>query len=214
MDYSTDFSCYVNEDVKMFAKDLKEYDGTTLQYIGIMPINEELDQFIAHTESTDINNLISNLKELKRENFRDGYLTYIHGYIPKFNFEYELSLQEDLEKMGITDVFEQGKANLTNMTDDELAYINSAKHRANIEFSQDGIKAAATTMVGGRGGGEWYDYFFEIPVEEIDITFDKPYMFLIRDKKTSETWFVGTVYEPMNIEEETSSYAPLRLENE
>ena len=58
-------------------------------------------------------------------------------------------------------------------------------------------------MVGGAGAGDWYDYFFEMPTEEIDITFDKPYMFLIRDKKTGETWFVGTVYEPLDASEET-----------
>ena len=34
-------------------------------------------------------------------------------------------------------------------------------------------------------------------IEKIDLTFDKPYMFLIRDKETNEMWFVGTVYEPL-----------------
>lgn len=203
IDYSTDFSIYVDDEVKVFAKDLKEYDGTTLQYIGIMPTNEDLDSYVNSLEYTDVLELINNLKELKRENFKDGYLTYIHGYIPKFNFEYELNLLDDLKKMGIEDVFTEGKANLTNLTDDENAYINTAKHKANIEFTQDGIKAAAATMAGGGGAGGWYDYFFEMPTEDIDITFDKPYMFLIKDKDTNETWFVGTVYEPLNAEEET-----------
>ena len=48
---------------------------------------------------------------------------------------------------------------------------------------------------GSTSGG--FDYFFEVPVEEIDLTFDKPYMFLIRDKATGEVWFTGTVYEPI-----------------
>ena len=142
----------------------------------------------------------------KKENFKDGYLTYIHGYIPKFSFEYELSLKDDLKKMGVTDVFEQGKSNLSNMTDDDSLYIDSAKHKANIEFTQDGIKAAAATMAGGAGAGDWYDYFIDMPTENIDISFDKPYMFLIRDKKTGETWFVGTVYEPLDIKDEPASY--------
>lgn len=204
VNYSTDFSIYVDDDVKVFAKDLKEYDGTTLQYVGIMPINEDLDEYVNKIEYTDILNLVNNLKELKRENFKDGYLTYIHGHIPKFSFEYELNLIDDLKEMGVTDVFEQGKANLTNMTDEKNAYINTAKHKANIEFTQDGIKAAAATFVGGAGAGDWYDYLFDMPTEEIDITFDKPYMFLIRDKKTGETWFVGTVYEPLKWEEDNT----------
>ena len=54
-------------------------------------------------------------------------------------------------------------------------YINDAKHKANIEFTQDGIKAAAATFIGGYGAGEPFNYEFDVPVEEIDITFNKPY---------------------------------------
>ena len=33
--------------------------------------------------------------------------------------------------------------------------------------------------------------------EEIkEIKIDKPFLYLIRDKKTKEIWFLGTVYEP------------------
>lgn len=215
VDYTTDFSIYVDDNVKVFSKDLKEYDGTTLQYIGIMPIKEDLNNYISNISHTDILNLIDNLKELKRENFKDGYLTHIHGYIPKFSFEYDLALKDDLAQMGVTDVFEPGKANLTNLTDDNSAYIATAKHKANIEFTQDGIRAAAATEAGGAGAGAWYDYFIGMPTEEIDITFDKPYMFLIRDKETAETWFVGTVYEPLDANNETNYISPtIEAENE
>ena len=83
---SIDFSLYTDEDVKVFAKDLKEYNGTTLQYIGIMPINQDLDQYVKSVDSTKLNDIISNLKELKRENFKDGVITRIKGFIQKFNF--------------------------------------------------------------------------------------------------------------------------------
>ncbi len=202
--YSTDFSLYVDDNIKAFAKDLKEYDGTTLQYIGIMPIKDDLSDYITKAKSEDIQKIINNLKDLKNENFKEGYLTYIYGYIPKFNFEYDLNLKEDLKEMGITDVFELGKADLSNLTETNDTFISDAKHKANIEFTQDGIKAAAVTMVGGGGGGDWYDYLFEIPTEKIDITFDKPYMFIIRDKTTGETWFAGTVYEPTLWDEDTT----------
>ena len=101
--------------------------------------------------------------------------------------------------MGIEDVFDINKANLKKMLGDgEKQYIGDVKHKANIEFSNDGIKAAAVTAMGGFGattGG--FDYLYKIPVKEINITFDKPYMYLIRDKATGEVWFTGTVYEPI-----------------
>ncbi len=107
--------------------------------------------------------------------------------------------------MGIKDVFESGKANLTEICDDESTYIEEAVHKANIEFTQDGIKAAAATILGGKGAGEPFDYYYDVPVEDIDLTFDKPYMFLIRDKEKGEVWFAGTVYNPLLWEDEQNN---------
>ena len=87
---------------------------------------------------------------------------------------------------------------VSSETDPEKPYINVAIHKADIDFSNDGIKAAAVSAVGGAGaaGPEYFDYSWDVPVEEIDLTFDKPFLFLIRDKLTGEVWFTGTVYNP------------------
>lgn len=87
------------------------------------------------------------------------------------------------------------------MTNEGNTYISEAKHKANIEFTQDGIKAGAVTYGGGRGAGG-FEYLYDVPVEEINLTFDKPYLFIIRDKETGEVWFTGTVYEPLSVEDE------------
>lgn len=179
---SVDFSIYTDDKVKVFAKDLKEYNGTKLQYVGIMPINESLDKYVDNINEKDINKIIGNLKELKSENFKKGVITKITGYIPKFKFEYELNLKNDLNKLGVTDIFEKGKANLTEFSDNNELYVGNALHKANIEFTQEGIKATAATLEGGLGAGGSFDYVYDVPVEEIDLTFNKPYMFLIRDK--------------------------------
>lgn len=201
VDKSTDFSIYEDETVKAFAKDLKEYNGTTLQYVAIMPQEEELDTYIENVTAEDVNKVIDNLKDLKTENFEDGVVTQIVGYIPKFKFDYTLNIAEDLKDMGVEDVFTIDRANLKGITDEE-AYINKTIHKANIEFTQDGIKASAATFMGGAGAGDTFDYLYDVPVEKIDLTFNKPYMFIIRDKETGEVWFAGTVYEPLSIENE------------
>lgn len=200
VDKNTDFSIYEDKNVKAFAKDLKEYNGTTLQYVAIMP-EEDLDSYINNITAEEINEVINNLKELKSENFKEGVITQIVGYIPKFKFDYNLNLIEDLNDMGVKDVFDKDKANLKGITDDE-AYIGKAIHKANIEFTQDGIKASAATLGGGMGAGSMFDYIYDVPVEKINLNFDKPYMFIIRDKSTGEVWFAGTVYEPLSLEDE------------
>lgn len=203
IDASTDFSFYTDENIKVFAKSLKEYNGKQLEYIGIMPLNKNLDEYVKNITAQDINNLLGQLKKIELNNFKDGVVTKITGFIPKFKFDYELDLMNDLKTLGIKNVFEIGKANLKNITSDEL-YINKISHKSNIEFTQDGIKAAAITYAGGKGAGETFNYYFEVPVEEIDLTFDKPYMFIIRDKKTQEVWFTGTVYNPLLYKEDNT----------
>ena len=199
---TTDFYVYTDEEVKVFAKDLKEYDGVTLQYIGIMPTKENLDAFIEKVDMKKINGYISNLKDVDEyADFNDGVVTKIYGYIPKFKFEYDLELMKDLKSCGITDVFDMSKSDLSKMVEGK-AVISTVLHKANIEFTQDGIKAAAASMLGGEGAGMPFDYFFDVPIEEIDITFDNPYMFLIRDVETNEIWFAGSVYEPLSWDEE------------
>ena len=173
-----------------------------------MPTNEDLDNYISKVKVETINKYIENLKKLKADNFKEGVVTKISGFIPKFKFEYQLDLMNDLKKLGITNVFEEGKANLENISSDKSLYINGATHKANIEFTQDGIKAAAVTEFSAGGAGAPFDYLFDVPVEEIDLTFDKPYMFIIRDLNSGEVWFTGTVYNPLLYSLDTTNPIP------
>ena len=196
---STDFLVYEDEQVKSFAKDLQTYDGSTLQYVGILPKDVELTDYINNINKEEINKVINGLKEVNIDSFEEGYVTRIRGFIPFFDFEYSLKLKEDLQKLGIQDIFDSKKADLSKIIDDDDAYIGSAVHKANIEFSNDGIKAAAATALGGYGAasGPHFEHLFNVPVKEYDVNFNKPFMYLIRDKESGEVWFAGTVYEPI-----------------
>lgn len=196
IDNSTDFQFYTDDNVKVFAKDLKKYNGTTLQYIGIMPTNVSLTEYISNSKAEDLNQLINNLKDFQLSNFDSGFVTKIKGYIPIFNYNYDLNLMADLKEIGITDVFDANKADLSGITNTQ-EYIDKAVHKANINFSNEGIKASAITEGGGRGSaGCWFEHLYDVPVKVIDLTFDKPYVYIIRDKDSGEVWFMGTVYEP------------------
>ena len=209
-DSSTDYYVYYDDDVKVFAKDLKKYDGNTLQYVGIMPKEDSLSKFVEGLTVTKTTKYIDGLKELKNENFKDGVITQIDATIPLFKYEGSLNLKDDLEALGIKDVFSEEDADLSGVTkltkangDAHNSFIKVAKHNTTIDFSNEGIKASAATVLGGGigGGGPHFEYLWDVPVEKVDLTFDKPFMYLIRDKETGEIWFVGTVYEPTENKE-------------
>lgn len=195
---STDFRFLNNDEVKVFAKDLKTYNNISLEYIGIMPQKESLHNYINNLDASKINETLDNLKSITLEDFEEGVVTKISGYIPLFKYSYKFDLIEDLKNLGITDVFDQQKSDLSNLTTKKDSTISRAQHKATIEFSNDGIRAAAVNeFIGGGDTSCSFPYKYEIPVKEIDMTFDKPYMYIIRDKDTKEVWFVGTVYEPL-----------------
>ena len=193
-DSSTDFYYYVDDSIKVFAKDLKEYDGTQFQFVSILPKTESLSKYISKLTLSDVETLINKVKTVNYDDFEEGYITEIKGLFPTFSFTYDLNLDDDLKKIGVTDIFDINKANLCNIISDEAISVET-KHKSTIDLSNEGIKASAITLGGGLGAAGFYDYIFEVPVKTIELNFDKPFLFLIRNKDTNENWFVGTLYE-------------------
>jgi serpin B len=201
---------YEDDSVQVFAKRLKKYDESQLEFVAIMPKKQTLSDYLKSLRITQINELRNKAKPISEVAYNSDGKTKAFIKIPKFKFNTDLNLKNDLIKLGLTDVFgaNSNLSKMQNIISSEKLYVDDAKHKADIEFTEEGIKAAATTVLGGGGGGgEGYDYKFDIPIKEIDITFDKPYMFVIRDKKTGEVWFTGTVYEPWDINDEPGTIA-------
>jgi serpin B len=69
-----------------------------------------------------------------------------HLRIPKFKFESDIDLKSILTSIGLKRVFERQNAELSNITDRNLC-IDDIKHKAVIETTQAGIKAAGVTII-------------------------------------------------------------------
>ena len=142
--------------------------------------------------------LVAFIKSIELNNFEKGKITKITGKLPLFEMTYDLDIKSDLEKLGVQSIFKEGYARLDKLSTNKSSYISTIKHRANFEFSNEGIKASAATVGGGAGDMSCeFDYLFDVPVVEIDMNFDKLFMFILEDKKTKEVWFMGTVYDPI-----------------
>ena len=73
-------------------------------------------------------------------------------------------------------------------------YVSDALHKADIDFTEEGIKAAAVTVIS-------MDITSVIQEEPVKIDINKPFLYIIKDKNTNEIWFVGALYEPESWEE-------------
>ena len=159
-------------------------------------------EFIAFLPNKDVNNYIENLTEDDLE-YNDSLEVssdklIINVALPRFTYEYDLdNFINVLKTMGIKEAFDEKKADFTNMftPSDNLRnlYVAKAIHKTKIELNEKGTKAAAVTYI--ELDKETAAIIEEEP-KIINIEFNKPFVYLIRDSKTKEILFFGVTYEP------------------
>ena len=143
-------SYYKDDAVTAVRLGLKEYENMKLEFVAIMPEKRDLSDYIMNFSKDDFDNIIENIKY--SVSFTSANLN-----IPKFSSEYNLDFKNDLMRLGITDVFNRELANLSNMCDVKRAsdnlFFSDAYHKAKIDFTEAGIKAAAVTVFGAIDTG-------------------------------------------------------------
>lgn len=190
---SEDVSYYVDNNITALSMNLEEYDNVQMECVVIMP-NYNLHDYINSFSLDNLDKINKNLK--KASDTKAG----LDISIPRFSYDYDLSLKDDLIDLGVKDAFDSSLADFSNMTDKSEFYVSEALHKANIDFSEKGVKAAAATVIYMTDGMALEE---EKPIE---ININKPFMYIIRDKETNEIWFVGTVYQPNLWENDKADY--------
>ena len=107
--------------------------------------------------------------------------------VPKFNIQTSADLRPGLENMGITDLFQLGKADFSAAFD-VPAFITAANQAVQVEVDEQGVKAAAYIELPGAGAAA-------PPEEIIDFILDRPFLFVIADS-SGIPLFAGTVNQP------------------
>ncbi|MBR2726040.1 hypothetical protein IKE87_02115 [Candidatus Saccharibacteria bacterium] len=172
-----------NEDETIVSLPLSSKSTANLEFAAIMP-KADLASYIKDLTPVELQKTLDNLASAS--DVSGG----VEVNIPKFKFDYELEFKKDLENLGIVNAFSVGTANFSKLSTSRL-YVNDAVHKANIDFSESGIEAAAVTT---------FSLDSKAIITEDDslvrLTFDHPFLFVIRDRANDAVWFTGTVYTP------------------
>ena len=108
--------------------------------------------------------------------------------LPKFTFESEFNLSEALKSMGMTGAFDSDKADFSGMTSQYDLFISDVIHKAFVAVDEKGTEAAAATAV-----------IMEATMAiqyDVNLTIDRPFIFIIRDKPSGQILFMGRVLNP------------------
>ena len=139
-------------------------------------------------DGTDVDAFIETLDQSKWDAIIGGlYQGKAEVYFPKFRMEWEDTLNDDLRAMGMENAFCEGCANFLRMSPigDQL-FISFVKQNTFVNVNEEGTEAAAVTTVG-----------IEVTSARPSIRFDRPFVFVIRERLSGTILFMGKVAVPV-----------------
>jgi serpin B len=108
--------------------------------------------------------------------------------LPRFRLERGIELKEVLSGMGMPDAF-TGGADFSGMTGRREPYLSAVIHKAFVDVNEEGTEATAATGVVMRP--------LAAPVDRaVEFRADRPFLFLIRERRTGSILFLGRVTDP------------------
>ncbi len=147
------------------------YGTGDLSMVALLP--EDLDAFVGEVTQDSLQAIFDSITE-------QG----IHLDLPKFSFSSDVHLDATLQAMGIRSAY-GGGADFSGMTGGSGLWLDTVQHEAFIEVDEEGTEAHAATGAGmALSHGP-------------SIVFDKPFMFVIRDRSTGAILFIGRVTNPL-----------------
>ncbi len=143
-------------------------------------ISENIDDvktsmYLIKTNSTDIENIIKTSYDYQR----------IALSVPKFKVDYSADITELLDLKLATNKALADFTGMMNLTPNDDLWIDKILHKTFISVDEEGTEAAAVTSVMMAGATS------AKPEEPIEVKFDEPFYFAIRDDSNGEILFMG-----------------------
>lgn len=116
--------------------------------------------------------------------------------LPKFDIAYDTDLVEDMQSLGVTDVFSFDKADMSNITTATKQFsprntaVTEINHAARVTIDEDGLRAVAYTVIEAPSYG-----MPGTPPKEVDFVLDRPFVFVITSRDGLPL-FSGVVEQP------------------
>jgi serpin B len=152
------------------------YGRQNFSMVIILPDNS-LEDYLPDFDNADWSSITAALDAVEEP----GEVEMI---MPKFKFEYEKYLNEQLRSLGMLDAFDPDLADLSAISDDDI-YVSFVKQNTFVEVNEEGTEAAAVTTIG-----------IDVTSMPPSYAIDKPFLFAIRERMTNTLLFIGKVEEP------------------
>lgn len=161
---------------------MKPYSGSKYNFAVLLP-NEGIDiyEYIAGLTGEELMDTLSTPQ-----------LGMVMATLPKFSYEYELTMNDVLKELGMPSAFSGDTADFSKMAHSSRGniYIGDVLHKTFISVDELGTKAGAVTKVQMNDESA--------PMSEWVVTLNRPFVYMIIDNETMLPIFIGTVLDITN----------------
>ncbi|MDD3187659.1 MAG: serpin family protein [Bacilli bacterium] len=178
---------YIESDKAVgIIKPYATYDGVDLEYVAILP-NDNVFDYVNQFDENEF-------KTLMDSEVSSSSSIHIDLSLPKYSYDYNMAkFKTVLSHLGLNSMFDVNLADFSLMTGGvSTLFVEDAIHKTKIELNEMGTKAAAATYVSlDLKTIESPEYY-----KTISVTFNKPFVYLIKEKDSNDIIFFGVVYAP------------------
>ncbi|MCL1806804.1 MAG: serpin family protein [Oscillospiraceae bacterium] len=125
------------------------------------------------------------------ETLQNAQNVEVYAALPKFEYEYDVNMNDILIALGMPDAFDMDEAEFEKMAVSSRGniFIDRVIHKTFISVDELGTKAGAATLVAMSDAGA-------APSQPKTVRLDRPFVYVIIDNATNLPIFIGTV---MNV---------------
>ena len=158
---------------------VKYYYDYKYAFVALLPKKgTSVSDYVNNLTGEQVHTMLANRQE-----------TTVKTAIPKFESEYSVEMSDILSEMGMTDAFDEKKANFTGLGTSTAGniFINRVLHQTYISVGEKGTKAGAVTIV------ETNDTASPDIQEPKKVYLDRPFVYMLIDCETNIPFFIGTM---------------------
>ncbi|XP_021071416.1 serpin B9-like [Mus pahari] len=154
------------------------YEGMELSFVVLLP-----------DEGVDLSKVENNLTFEKLTAWTEADFmksTDVEVFLPKFKLQEDYDMESLFQRLGVVDVFQEDKADLSGMSPERNLCVSKFAHQSVVEINEEGTEAAAASAI------------IEFCCASSVPTFcaDHPFLFFIRHNKTNSILFCGRFSSP------------------
>ncbi|XP_052012767.1 serpin B9-like [Apodemus sylvaticus] len=155
------------------------YEGMELSLVVLLP-DEGVDLSKVENSLT-----FEKLTAWTKADFMEN--TDVEVFLPKFKLQEDYDMKSVFQRLGVVDVFQEDKADLSGMSPDRNLCVSKFVHKSVVEINEEGTEAAAASSA-----------VIEFCCASSVPTFcaDHPFLFFIRHNKTNSILFCGRFSSP------------------